>query len=119
MSHGIDESTGRASMAYVGTVPWHGLGQELAPGEPIEQWANAASLNWTALLSPVLYRDQRNEVREFHADRVLYRSDTRAPLSIVSDNYKVVQPMEVLGFYRDIAAVGGFHLETAGALLGG
>ena len=50
---------------------------------------------------------------------MLYRSDTLAPLSVVSKRYKVVQPHEVLEFYRDLVDVGGFELETAGVLKGG
>lgn len=106
-------------MAYVGEVPWHELGTALAPGTAIEHWAKAAGLDWNALLSPVLYRDEKNQIREFDAGSILYRSDTRAPLSVVSDNYKVVQPIEVLEFYRDLTQIAGFRLETAGALLGG
>jgi phage/plasmid-like protein (TIGR03299 family) len=50
---------------------------------------------------------------------VLYRSDTGAPLSVVSQRYNVVQPREILEFYRDLTEVSGFELETAGALKGG
>ena len=50
---------------------------------------------------------------------MLYRSDTHAPLSVVSPRYKVVQPYEVLEFYRDLVEAGGFELETAGVLKGG
>ena len=41
------------------------------------------------------------------------------PLSVVSNRYQVVQPREVLEFYRDLVEVGGFELETAGVLKGG
>lgn len=119
MAHGIDHTTGRAAMAYVGKAPWHGLGTKLSAGTPVNEWPQAAGLNWNAILSPVLYRDDKNEIREFGEDRVLYRSDTKAPLAIVSDNYKVVQPSEVLDFYRGLAELAGFQLDTAGALLGG
>jgi len=55
-----------------------------------------------------------------HRDaKVLYRSDTLAPLSVVSPRYKVVQPHEVLHFYNDLVHAGGFELETAGVLKGG
>ena len=50
---------------------------------------------------------------------VLYRSDTDAALSVVSQRYKVVQPQEVLEFYRDLSEVAGFELETAGVLKAG
>ncbi len=51
--------------------------------------------------------------------KVLFRSDTHAPLSVVSKRYKVFQPHDVLEFYRDLVSVGGFELETAGCLKGG
>ncbi len=50
---------------------------------------------------------------------MLYRSDTKAPLSVVSNRYQVVQPREVLEFYRDLTEVSGYELETAGVLKGG
>lgn len=42
-----------------------------------------------------------------------------APLSVVSNRYKVVQPKDVLHFYKDLVSAGGFELETAGVLKGG
>ncbi|WP_430303017.1 DUF932 domain-containing protein, partial [Pseudomonas aeruginosa] len=44
---------------------------------------------------------------------------TKAPLSVVSQRYQVVQPREVLEFYRDLTQVSGYELETAGVLKGG
>lgn len=55
----------------------------------------------------------------FKDQLVLYRSDTKAPLSVVSKRYQVVQPMEVLEFYRDLTEISGFELETAGVLKNG
>ncbi|UYZ84868.1 DUF932 domain-containing protein [Entomomonas sp. E2T0] len=52
----------------------------------------------------------------FDDQKVLYRSDSNLPLSVVSGRYKVVQPMEVLEFYRDLTEQFGFELETAGVL---
>jgi hypothetical protein len=49
----------------------------------------------------------------FEEQRVLYRSDTHAPLS-VSQRFQEVQPMEILHFYRDLTEQSGFELETAG-----
>jgi len=55
----------------------------------------------------------------FEDQKVLYRSDTKAPLSVVGGRYQVVQPREVLEFYRDLTEVSGFELETAGVLKAG
>jgi phage/plasmid-like protein (TIGR03299 family) len=47
---------------------------------------------------------------------VLARSDTHEALSIVSGDYQIVQPREVLEFYRDLMHSYGYELETAGGL---
>ena len=35
---------------------------------------------------------------------------------MVSGRFQVVQPSEILEFYRDLVSLGGFELETAGVL---
>ena len=118
MSHDIDETTGKPAMAYVGERPWHGLGEALPPGQNIETWVQAARLDWDIEMLPVNYQmGGRNHVMR---DRfVLARSDTQAALSVVSADYRVVQPKEVLEFYRDLVEERHYQLETAGALDGG
>jgi phage/plasmid-like protein (TIGR03299 family) len=112
-----------SSMAYVGETPWHGLGHALAPKQPIEVWAQQAGMDWQILDSPVRYltdtQGNLGTIQTYPEQRVLYRSDNKAPLSVVSQRYQVVQPREVLEFYRDLSDVSGFELETAGVLKGG
>jgi phage/plasmid-like protein (TIGR03299 family) len=48
--------------------------------------------------------------------KVLYRSDTKTPLSVVSQRYHTLQPRKVLEFCRDITELSGYELETAGVL---
>jgi phage/plasmid-like protein (TIGR03299 family) len=50
---------------------------------------------------------------------VLVRGDTHAALSVVSGDYQIVQPREVLEFYRELMMQYGYTLETSGALDGG
>jgi len=50
---------------------------------------------------------------------VLARNDTHEALSIVSADYHIVQPGEVLEFYRDLMDDYGYTLETAGSLNNG
>ncbi len=118
MSHDLDYSTGKPAMAYVGQVPWHGLGEQLPPGQPIETWIEAARLNWHIHTLPVHFHFQGHD--RIMPDRfVLARDDTGDALSVVSGDYQVVQPREVLEFYRDLVAERHYTLETAGALAGG
>ena len=110
------------TMAFVGAEPWHGLGNKLTPKQPIEVWQREAGMQWSIEEADVLYSvSGGNGIHlKSNADaKVLFRSDNYAPLSVVSQRYKVVQPAEVLEFYRDLTEAGGFELETAGVLKSG
>ena len=110
---------GTAEMAYVGERPWHGYGQKLQPGLSIEEWARAAHMDWRIQDAPTLFSPDGTDPAPVPGRKVLYRSDSHAPLSVVSDRYQVVQPIEVLDFFRDLTEKMGFALETAGVLRGG
>lgn len=110
------------SMAYVGETPWHTLGNQLASNQPLEVWAQQAGMHWQIEEAEVRFVSGNAGLGSIHAfpeQKVLYRSDTKAPLSVVSSRYQVVQPREILEFYRDLTEVGGFELETAGVLKDG
>lgn len=108
------------SMAYVGATPWHGLGNRLAPKQSLDVWAKAAGMDWRIEEADVRFVAAANgdlgSIHAFPDQKVLYRSDTKAPLSVVSARYQVVQPADILDFYKDLTEVGGFELETAGVL---
>lgn len=110
------------TMAYAGQVPWHGIGSQLAPGQSIDVWRERAGMNWSLEEAEVRFVADRAEqypARAFPSQKVLYRSDTKRPLAVVSKRYQVVQPREILEFYRDLTRHSGFELETAGVLRGG
>ncbi|MGU0806022.1 DUF932 domain-containing protein [Pseudomonas aeruginosa] len=117
MAHQIEQ------MAYVGTTPWHGLGNRLTPKQLLEIWQREAGMDWQILESPVHFKSEvighLGTIHSFPEQKVLFRSDTKAPLSVVSSRYHTVQPREVLEFYRDLTEVSGYELETAGVLKGG
>lgn len=131
MAHELTITNGLAEMAYVGNTPWHGLGQRLREGCTVEEMQDAAGLNWTierapvqfSVPLPVRYVDGMphigHEWKQKPDSHVLYRSDTLDHMSIVSARYKVVQPHDVLEFFRDLVGGAGFQLETAGSLNGG
>lgn len=117
MAHQVEQ------MAYVGDTPWHGLGNQLSQNQPLEVWAKQAGMDWRIESSNVSYMAQNERgqsiIMPYEEQRVLYRSDTHAPLSVVSQRYQEVQPKEILEFYRDLTEQSGFELETAGVLKGG
>ncbi|MBV6769653.1 MULTISPECIES: DUF932 domain-containing protein [Acinetobacter] len=117
MAHQLEQ------MAYVGDTPWHGLGNQLTQNQPIEVWAQQAGMEWRIESSNVSYMAQNERgqsiIMPYEEQRVLYRSDTHAPLSVVSQRFQEVQPREILEFYRDLTEQSGFELETAGVLKGG
>ncbi|WP_288841909.1 DUF932 domain-containing protein [uncultured Deefgea sp.] len=115
MSHLVE------TMAFVGQTPWHGLGNPLTTQQPLEVWQTEAGMDWSIEQSDVMFNVAASglHIRPYADSKVLYRSDTLAPLSVVSNRYKVVQPHDVLQFYNDLVSAGGFELETAGVLKGG
>lgn len=123
MTAAISVVKGKAEMAFVGEKPWHGLGQELTPNQPLEVWAKEAGMQWKVQRSKVRYATAKDEdasaLKVWDDQHVLFRSDTKAPLGLVSDGFKVVQPKEVLEFFRDLTEQNHFRLETAGTLFGG
>ena len=107
------------SMAYVGDRPWHGLGNKLAAGQSIEQWRKDAGMDWEIKESAVSFvcgKDGIGSLHEYPEQKVLFRSDTKRPLAVVSKRFQVVQPEEILEFYRGLTEDAGFELETAGVL---
>lgn len=117
MAHLIEQ------MAYVGQTPWHGLGNKLTSNQPLEVWAKQAGLDWQIEESSVRYlthsKGAFGQIQTYGDSKVLYRSDNHEPLSVVGKRYKVVQPEEIMEFYRDLTEVSGFELDTAGVLKGG
>lgn len=112
MAHLVDK------MAYVGQTPWHGLGAKLAGQETLDQWRVEAGLDWSVQEAPVQY-DAGGFILTADQNKVLFRSDSKDVLGVVSDRYNAVQPSQILDFYRDFAATNNFQLETAGSLAGG
>ena len=100
MSHLVE------NMAYVGRTPWHGLGNQLATQQPLEVWMSEAGMDWEIRETPVRFISSEagalGQISSFPDQKVLFRSDNREPLSVVSNRFKVVQPREVLEYYRDL-----------------
>jgi phage/plasmid-like protein (TIGR03299 family) len=117
MAHELTMNGRLAEMAYIGKRPWHGLGQPVPAGASIETWLEKAQMEWSIEQSPVHYMN--GSMHQCKTHKVLYRSDTNADLSVVSNRYKVVQPRTMLEFFRTLVDNEGFTIETVGSLKGG
>ena len=126
MAHQIDTtSLNRASYAST-QREWHGLGELMPMGSDIETWAQAAGMEYRVQRGVIRYATERltpdaaiHNLKTIDDKLVLFRSDTGAPLGVVSDSYKVVQPREVLEFFREWAQANACTIESAGVLFGG
>lgn len=126
MAHQIDTtSLNRASYAST-QREWHGLGELMPAGQDIETWAQAAGMEYKVQRATIRYATERltpdaplHNLKSIEDKLVLFRSDTGAPLGVVSDSYKVVQPREVLEFFREWAQANACTIESAGVLFGG
>ncbi len=120
MAHELTiRANGFTEMAFVGATPWHKLGQQLDQDATFDQWRVAAGMDWTIEQTPAQFTAPNGELQTVPERFVQYRSDTLAPLSVVSTRYKPVQPAEVLEFFSDLVENSGFRLHTAGTLFGG
>jgi len=126
MSHELTtHADGRVEFAYLASdgTPWHGLGQALDDGTSLDAWREAAGMDWRIQRSKIRYAVSHgasaDSLLELPDQHVLFRSDNKAALGVVSSRYQVVQPAEVIEFFRDIAKAGGLELSAAGTIYGG
>lgn len=138
MSHELDFTKGVAAIAYTGDTPWHGYGERLTPGDPLDVWLQKSGMDYTVLESPIFHNhwitneEKDSPIGDLRAaalnpysfkqvpgKKILKRSDTDDILSIVTDRYKLVQPKEVLQFFSELIEDQGFEMHTAGVLKDG
>lgn len=124
MAHMLESAR---DIAYAGKTPWHGLGTSMPAAADLDQWRIAAGLDWTAekrqayfsLRTQDQFGNPKNTPEPVEDRWALVRSDSQRCLGLVSTRYHVVQPKQVIEFYRDLSETAGFTLETAGCLAGG
>jgi phage/plasmid-like protein (TIGR03299 family) len=122
MAHELDFSKGIAAFAFTGdrSSIWHGLGQEILPTDDINTIMQKAGLQFAARKARVQYAIADGTMRDFENQSVIYRDDTGAALGTVSDNrYNIVQPVEIMEFFKDFLTANGLSISTAGAVKGG
>ncbi len=113
MGHDIVDN----QMAYVGEVPWHGLGARVKPGATSEQMLKAAKLDWKVVTVPA-YAIHNNRPLETGLLAVV-REDTGQCFGIGGRRYTPVQNAATVAFFDKFCKAGDLELETVGAVRGG
>lgn len=112
--HNLEIVNGQAQMAYVGEVPWHGLGVEV-PEEtsPMDMMA-LAGLDWRVeeLESFVEYNGKRVPTGQ----KALVRDIDSKVLTQVGPNWNPVQNLEAFEFFHEFVEAGDMKMHTAGSL---
>jgi phage/plasmid-like protein (TIGR03299 family) len=127
MAHNIE------TMAYVGEVPWHGLGTKLEfkneDGSPRlatgnEMLAAAGLDNWGLIKRPLyVVQDVKDGIptsyRALDTAFEVFRPKDSKHISTVGANYTILQNEDVIPFFTAVAGEGAAVFETAGSLQGG
>lgn len=109
------------SMAYVGAVPWHGLGNLVDETISLEEFQKEAGLDWQVQKTPVQFlpKDLTFATHTFKDKFVLNRTTDHRPFAVVSGRYKPVQPTEIFAFFKDLLEMHKMKMHTAGSLKDG
>ena len=117
MAHNIEYRGGKASIAWTGQVPWHGLGKEVPADLTPAQMLDAADLNWTVEKIPAYATVAGKKVAVGRS--ALVRNVDNAVIDVVSEDWNPVQNQEAFDFFNEYVMAGDMEMHTAGSLKGG
>jgi phage/plasmid-like protein (TIGR03299 family) len=103
-------------MAYVGEVPWHGLGVQVEAGLSGEAFLQAAGLDWTVDLKPIMAVTGIDTAVEIDGHFAIMRNDRDEPLTVVGRKYTPIQNHEAFALPDVLIQDGLATYETAGSL---
>ena len=115
MAHELEMINGEAQMAYVGDVPWHGLGTKVEQDLTPAQFQEVAGLNWTVEKQPIVTASGvpiKNK-------EALVRTSDNTVLDVVGTGWNPVQNSEAFEFFHDYVMAGDMEMHTAGSLKDG
>jgi hypothetical protein len=116
MSHNLFND----QMAWVGSTPWHGLGQCVPPNVTAEVMIKAAGLDWKVRKDPAA--GARLDITRGSYDRYLLMRDpvgseaASVALGMVKGGYHILQNIEAFHFFQPFIDKGYARYESAGAL---
>lgn len=130
MAHELDiQEDGRARMAFVRDVPWHGLGQRFENLMTAAEVLEGTNSDFTVEKLPITIHfgegvssdgvTPLKSYKEVPNRFATVRMDTKDPLGIVSEQYQVLQNRDAFKFFDPVVDRGEGIYDTAGLLRGG
>lgn len=120
MSHEIE------SIAYVGDVPWHGIGEVLTGNPTPQEMLVQASLDWTVSKRPLFtantprFKTEADGFSLLIEDySALVRDSDNKVLGLCGPKYQPFQNSETFEFFNKFTEAGQMKIEVAGSLKGG
>lgn len=117
MAHMIEFLDGKASMAYAGETPWHGLGTEVPADITPADMLKAAGLDWRVTPVPAFAEIGGKQVSVGHS--ALVRDIDNKILDVITDDWIPNQNESAFEFFNDFVAAGEMEMHTAGSLRDG
>lgn len=117
MAHELEIVNGEAQMAYVGDVPWHGLGVKVPEDTSAMDMMALAGLDWRV--------EELESFVEFNGEKIptgskaLVRDIDSKVLTQVGANWNPVQNSEAFEFFNEFVEAGNMKMHTAGSLKDG
>ena len=104
------------NMAFVGDVPWHGLGTSITTDTPLKEIQAAAGLDWEVQIAPNHKADGTPIEASYYIERI---SDGAILGKCVTEMYKPVQNSQMFDFFKPFVEAKKLHIHTAGSLFDG
>ena len=117
MAHNLEIVNGKASMAYVGETPWHGLGERVSNDISVTEMMEKSGANFKVLEKPsfVMFNGKKIET----GMKALVRDTDGRVLTQVGKGWHPVQNEEAFNFFREYTEAGDMEMHTAGVLKDG
>ena len=117
MAHLIEMIDGKASMAWAGETPWHGLGTQVSNDLTPEQMLKAADLDWKVVPVPAYATIDGKQVDIGRS--ALVRDRDNKVLDVITNDWVPNQNSDAFDFFNDFIAAGEMEMHTAGSLRDG
>ena len=121
MSHMIENTDGRANIAYAGDTPWHQLGQKLDAAFDADTALKEANLDWEVEVAPLYHKDpdavgtvSEDAFAKSTKSQIVRRADTGVELGAVGMKYSALQNRDAFGFFDGLFGKDACRYETAG-----